>query len=118
MFIPDPDFYPDLGSRIQKQLQKRGVKKNVCIFFYKLGFFCGNCKLTCMSEHWDPQVAHCHLHHTETEANSPAHKRILIFSPSRIPYLGSGIQKQKRGGDNFSFLTSFVATNITKLEKI
>jgi hypothetical protein len=30
--IPDPDFYPfripDLGSRIQKQQQKRGVKKN------------------------------------------------------------------------------------------
>jgi hypothetical protein len=33
MFIPDPDFYlsriPDLGSRIQKQQQKRGVKKNL-----------------------------------------------------------------------------------------
>ncbi len=32
-FIPDPDFYPfripDLGSRIQKQQQKRGVKKNL-----------------------------------------------------------------------------------------
>jgi hypothetical protein len=32
MFIPDPDFYPsripDLGSRIQKQQQKRDVKKN------------------------------------------------------------------------------------------
>jgi hypothetical protein len=31
MFIPDPDFYPsripDLGSRIQKPQQKRGVKK-------------------------------------------------------------------------------------------
>jgi hypothetical protein len=31
MFIPDPDFcpsqIPDLGSWIQKQLQKRGVKK-------------------------------------------------------------------------------------------
>jgi hypothetical protein len=31
MFIPDPDFYPsripDLGSRIQKQQQKREVKK-------------------------------------------------------------------------------------------
>ncbi len=30
--IPDPDFYPsrisDPGSRIQKQQQKRGVKKN------------------------------------------------------------------------------------------
>jgi hypothetical protein len=30
--IPDPDFYPsripDLGSRIQKQQQKREVKKN------------------------------------------------------------------------------------------
>jgi hypothetical protein len=30
--IPDPDFYPsripDLGSRIQKPQQKRGVKKN------------------------------------------------------------------------------------------
>jgi hypothetical protein len=30
--IPDPDFYPsripDLGYRIQKQQQKRGVKKN------------------------------------------------------------------------------------------
>jgi hypothetical protein len=34
MFIPDPDFYPsripDLGSRIQKQQQKRGVKKISC----------------------------------------------------------------------------------------
>jgi hypothetical protein len=34
MFIPDPDFYPsripDLGSRMQKQQQKRGVKKNCC----------------------------------------------------------------------------------------
>ena len=33
MFIPDPDFYPfripDLGSRIQKQQQKRGAKKCV-----------------------------------------------------------------------------------------
>jgi hypothetical protein len=26
MFIPDPDFYP---SRIQKQQQKRGMKKNL-----------------------------------------------------------------------------------------
>ncbi len=37
MFIPDPDFYPsripDLGSRIQKQQQKRGMKKIVVIFF-------------------------------------------------------------------------------------
>jgi hypothetical protein len=36
MIIPDPDFYPsrvlDLGSRIQKQQQKRGVKKK---FFVK-----------------------------------------------------------------------------------
>jgi hypothetical protein len=34
MFIPDPDFYsfwiPDLGSQIQKQQQKRGVKKICC----------------------------------------------------------------------------------------
>jgi len=38
MFIPDPDFYPsqipDLGSRIQKQQQKRGVKKLVVIPFF------------------------------------------------------------------------------------
>ncbi len=39
MFIPDPDFYPsripDLGSRIQKQQEKRGVKKKfVVITFY------------------------------------------------------------------------------------
>jgi hypothetical protein len=36
--IPDPDFYPsripDLGSRIQKQQQKRGEKKSVVIPFY------------------------------------------------------------------------------------
>jgi hypothetical protein len=36
--IPDPDFYPsripDLGSQIQKQHQKRGVKKIVVIPFY------------------------------------------------------------------------------------
>jgi hypothetical protein len=36
MFIPDPDFYPsripDLWSRIQKQQQKRGVKKFGPIF--------------------------------------------------------------------------------------
>jgi hypothetical protein len=36
--IPDPDFYPsripDLGSRIQKQQQKRGVKKFYVIPFY------------------------------------------------------------------------------------
>ncbi len=35
--IPDPDFYPswipDLGSRIQKQQQKRGVKTNCCHTF-------------------------------------------------------------------------------------
>jgi hypothetical protein len=43
MFIPDPDFYtsriPDLGSwsRIQKQQQKRGVKKIRCHTF-----FCSN----------------------------------------------------------------------------
>jgi hypothetical protein len=35
--IPDPDFYPfripDLGSRIQKQQQKRGVRKIfLCLF--------------------------------------------------------------------------------------
>jgi hypothetical protein len=35
MFIPDPDThsgfrFPDLGSRIQKQQQKRGVKKICC----------------------------------------------------------------------------------------
>jgi hypothetical protein len=33
--IPDPDFYPsripDLGSRIQQQLQKRGVEKNFVV---------------------------------------------------------------------------------------
>jgi hypothetical protein len=33
--IPDPDFYPsripDLGSRIQKQQQKRGVKKKFVV---------------------------------------------------------------------------------------
>jgi hypothetical protein len=33
--IPDPDFYPsripDLGSRIQKQQQKRGVKKKLVV---------------------------------------------------------------------------------------
>jgi hypothetical protein len=33
MFIPDPDFYPirnpNLGSRIQKQQQKSGVKNNL-----------------------------------------------------------------------------------------
>jgi hypothetical protein len=37
MFIPDPDFYPsripDFGSRIQKQQQKRGVKKICCYTF-------------------------------------------------------------------------------------
>ncbi len=37
MFIPDPDFYPsriwDLGSRIQKQQQKTGVKKNLLNHF-------------------------------------------------------------------------------------
>ena len=36
--ISDPDFYPsripDLGSRIQKQLQKRGVKKNFIKHFF------------------------------------------------------------------------------------
>jgi hypothetical protein len=35
--IPDPDFYPsripDLGSRIQKQQQKRGVKNFFCHTF-------------------------------------------------------------------------------------
>ncbi len=41
MFIPDPDFYPSRilifthpGSRIQKQQQKRGVKKNICQTFF------------------------------------------------------------------------------------
>ncbi len=44
MFIPDPDFYPsripDLGSRIQKQVEKRGVKKNLLsnIFFEATNF--------------------------------------------------------------------------------
>jgi hypothetical protein len=37
MFIPDPDFYPSripgLGSRIQKQQQKREVKKISCHTF-------------------------------------------------------------------------------------
>jgi hypothetical protein len=31
MFFPDPDFYP---SRIQKQQQKRGVKKISCHTFF------------------------------------------------------------------------------------
>jgi len=34
MFIPDPDFYtsptPNLGSRLQKQQQKRGMKEKFC----------------------------------------------------------------------------------------
>jgi hypothetical protein len=38
MFIPDPDFYQpritDPGSRIQKQEQKRGVKKMCCHTFF------------------------------------------------------------------------------------
>ncbi len=38
MFIPDPDFYPsripDLGSGIQKQEQKWGVKKICCHTFF------------------------------------------------------------------------------------
>jgi hypothetical protein len=44
MFIPDPDFYlfriPDLGSRIQKQQQKRGMKKNLLsnLFFLATNF--------------------------------------------------------------------------------
>ncbi len=37
MFIPDPDFYPfrvpDLGSRIQKQQQKRGAKTFLSYLF-------------------------------------------------------------------------------------
>jgi hypothetical protein len=36
--IPDPDYYPsripDLGSRIQKQQQKRGVKKNLLSYLF------------------------------------------------------------------------------------
>jgi hypothetical protein len=36
--IPDPDFYPsripDLGSRIQKQVEKRGVKKKFVKHFF------------------------------------------------------------------------------------
>jgi hypothetical protein len=36
--IPDPDFYParilDPGSQIQKQQQKRGVKKNLLSYFF------------------------------------------------------------------------------------
>ncbi len=36
--IPDPDFYPsripDLWSRIQKQLQKRGAKKNLLSYLF------------------------------------------------------------------------------------
>jgi hypothetical protein len=36
--IPDPDFYPsripDVGSQIQKQQQKRGVKKKFVIPFF------------------------------------------------------------------------------------
>ncbi len=38
MFIPDPEFYPsrisDLGSRIQKQQRKKGVKKISCHTFF------------------------------------------------------------------------------------
>jgi hypothetical protein len=40
MFIPDPDFcpsqipIPNIGSRIQKQQQKRGVKKNLLPYFF------------------------------------------------------------------------------------
>jgi hypothetical protein len=37
-WIPDPDFYPsrisDPGSRIQKQLQKRVVKKKIVVIPY------------------------------------------------------------------------------------
>ena len=36
--IPDPDFYPsrilDPGSRIQKQQQKREVKKNILSYLF------------------------------------------------------------------------------------
>jgi hypothetical protein len=37
MFIPDPDFYPskipDLGSRIQKEQQKRRGEKFIVVSF-------------------------------------------------------------------------------------
>jgi hypothetical protein len=42
--IPDPDFYPfqipDLGSRIQKQQQMRGIKKKLVVkpFFVAINF--------------------------------------------------------------------------------
>ncbi len=60
MFIPDPDFYPsriqDLGSQIQKQLQKRGVKKNVKHFFCSTN--CTKCKkklfLNCSRKKFGP----------------------------------------------------------------
>jgi hypothetical protein len=83
----------------------------------QIKFFCGNCKLTCMSEHWDPQVAHCHLHHTETEAHSPAHKRILILfsNPGFRNWDPGSNNNKKEEGRKFSFLAFFVATNITKL---
>ncbi len=42
MLIPDPDFcpsrIPDLGSRTQKQQQKRGMKKKLVV----LPFFCSH----------------------------------------------------------------------------
>jgi hypothetical protein len=44
--IPDSDFYPsrisDPGSRIQKQQQKRGVKKSLLSYLF---FISQNCKL-------------------------------------------------------------------------
>jgi hypothetical protein len=51
MFIPDPDFYPsripdtDLGSRIQKQVEKRGVKKNLLSNIFLLPQISQNVKL-------------------------------------------------------------------------
>ncbi len=48
MFIPDPDFYP---SRIPKQQQKRGVKKNCCnSFLFITNFTKLNIILVCKAE--------------------------------------------------------------------
>ena len=83
MFIPDPDFSPsrilDLGSRIQKQQWKTGVKKNLLSYLF-VAF------RSCWNRSWLITVAHFAFFHFLTQEK-------IGFKLSEI-MVGSGIRKK------------------------
>ncbi len=119
--IPDPDFLliPDLGSRIQKQQQKRGVKKICCIFFCKKKFHkIENYRilfLKCRIKKFGPVSSFQRIVKLFTQKFFTKLSKIWVWDPRirdpgsrknlfRIPDLGPGVKKAPDPGSGSATL--------------